>query len=97
MLFGYSEIKNSVKIKIKIEPEAKMPKYADNGSAGADIFLYDEKVVIQCGDTYMCRTGIKLEIPNGYVGLIFARSGLATKQGLAPANCVGVIDANHVY
>ena len=83
------------KIRIKkIFPEAIEPKRGTNGSAGYDLFSCDATVILP-GKSYMITTGIAMEIPNGYVGLVFARSGLATKQGLRPANCVGVIDSDY--
>lgn len=75
-------------------PEAIDPKRGTDGSAGYDLYSCDAAVVLpkKC---CMITTGIAIEIPNGYVGLVFARSGLATKQGLRPANCVGVIDSDY--
>ncbi len=65
-------------------------------SAGADIYaLCDEPMTIEAGKTAFVHTGISLEIPEGLVGLIYARSGLACKSGLAPANKVGVIDSDY--
>lgn len=83
------------KIRIKkIFPEAIEPKRGTNGSAGYDLFSCDATVILP-GKSCMITTGIAMEIHNGYVGLVFARSGLATKQGLRPANCVGVIDSDY--
>lgn len=83
------------KIRIKkIFPEAIEPKRGTNGSAGYDLFSCDATVILP-GKSCMITTGIAMEIPNWYVGLVFARSGLATKQGLRPANCVGVIDSDY--
>lgn len=82
-----------VKIK-KIFPEAIEPKRGTDGSAGYDLFSCDATIILP-GKSCMITTGIAMEIPNGYVGLVFARSGLATKQGLRPANCVGVIDSDY--
>lgn len=81
-------------VKMKLEVGAYAPTYADKGCAGADLYLYGEDVAIEPGETKVCRTGVRLEIPEGFTGLIFARSGLATKKGLTPANCVGVIDSS---
>ena len=65
-------------------------------SAGADLYACEENtVVIAPGATALIHTGISVEIPEGFAGLIYARSGLATKKGLAPANKVGVIDADY--
>lgn len=84
-----------IKIK-KINEMAKLPTYGTSYSAGADLYaLLEENVEINPGETYLVHTGIAIEIPDGYVGLVFARSGLATKQGLAPSNKVGVIDSDY--
>ena len=75
---------------------ATPPAYATEYAAGADLYnLKNEDVTLLPGETKLIHTGIALEIPEGYVGLIFARSGLATKRGLAPANKVGVIDSDY--
>jgi dUTP pyrophosphatase len=79
-----------------LDPRAKLPAYGSAAAAGADLYaLTDGPVEIAPGGTALIRTGIALAVPEGYVGLIYARSGLATKQGLAPANKVGVIDADY--
>ena len=73
-----------------------MPTYATSSSAGADLYaLSDGDIVIESGKTVLVHTGIAMAIPEGFVGLVFARSGLATKRGLAPANKVGVIDSDY--
>ena len=73
-----------------------MPTYGSKGAAGADLYAdIEEPVYIRFGETKMIHTGISMEIPEGYVGLIFARSGLSCKHGLAPANKVGVIDSDY--
>ncbi len=80
----------------KINENAIIPIYSTEFSAGADLYaLLDQSVTIKKGQTYLVHTGIQMEIPVGYVGLIYARSGLATKKGLAPANKVGVIDSDY--
>ena len=79
----------------KLTPEAKLPTYGTEYSAGLDLYNLATPVEILPGETVMIHTGIAMEIPEGYCGLIFARSGLATKRGLAPANKVGVIDADY--
>ncbi len=72
------------------------PTYGTEYSAGADLYnLPDAAVTIPPHATVLIHTGIAMEIPEGYCGLVFARSGLATKRGLAPANKVGVIDADY--
>jgi len=84
-----------VKIK-KLSPDAQIPTYGSDFSAGADLYALGEAgVVVDVGQTVLIRTGIAMEIPEGYVGLVFARSGLASKRGLAPANKVGVIDSDY--
>ena len=86
-----------MKIKVKILNEgATLPTYGTEYSAGADLYnLKGEAVTVKAHCTTLIHTGIAVEIPEGYCGLIFARSGLATKRGLAPANKVGVIDADY--
>ena len=85
-----------VKIK-KICENATLPKYATEFSAGADLHACccDGDIEIRAGETVLIRTGLAMEIPVGYAGMIFARSGLASKRGLAPANKVGVVDADY--
>ena len=84
-----------VKIKL-LNKNAIVPKYGTDYSAGADLYnLPDSDVEITAHTTVLIHTGIAMEIPEGYVGLIFARSGLATKRALAPANKVGVIDSDY--
>ena len=80
----------------RLNPRAKLPAYGSADAAGADLYaLTDGPVSIAPGQTALIHTGLALAIPQGYVGLVYARSGLATKQGLAPANKVGVIDADY--
>ena len=84
-----------MKVRIKLLNEnAKTPVYASENSAGADLYS-TETHKIAPGETASVRTGIAIEIPDGYVGLVCARSGLALKRGLAPANKVGVIDSDY--
>ena len=85
--------KMTVRIK-KLDERAVMPTYGTEYSAGADLYSI-EAVSVEPHKTVLVHTGIALEIPEGYAGLIFARSGLACKRGLAPANKVGVIDADY--
>lgn len=88
-------MKPALRIK-KLDPSAKIPTYGSEYAAGADLYaLSDAPVVIAPGETVKLHTGIAMEIPAGYVGLVYARSGLAVKRGLAPANKVGVIDADY--
>ncbi len=87
--------KTVVKIK-KLNENAKIPTYGTEFSAGADLYaVLDGVVTIKPGETKFISTGLSLEIPDGLVGLIYARSGLSCKQGLAPANKVGVIDSDY--
>jgi dUTP pyrophosphatase len=83
----------------KTDENAKIPTYGSEFAAGADLYavIHNEEnnVEILPGETAFVDTGIAMEIPEGYVGLIYARSGLACKQGLAPANKVGVIDSDY--
>lgn len=80
----------------KIKDKAIIPTYGSEYAAGADMYAcLDAAVQIEPGQTVLIHTGIAMEIPAGYVGLVYARSGLASKKGLAPANKVGVIDADY--
>ena len=79
----------------KLNENAMIPTYGTEFSAGADLYNLDNPITIDPHKTVLVHTGIAVEIPVGYCGLIFARSGLATKRGLAPANKVGVIDADY--
>lgn len=84
-----------VRIK-KLSDDAVVPTYGSPYSAGADLYACEkEPVTIEPGKTVLIHTGLSFEIPVGFAGLIYARSGLATKKGLAPANKVGVIDADY--
>lgn len=88
-----------MKIKIKkLTESATTPTRGSTSAAGYDLYANienGEQVDIAKGNTVKIGTGLALEIPNGYFGAVFARSGLATKQGLRPANCVGVIDSDY--
>lgn len=79
---------------VKLDPRAQVPTYGSAAAAGADLYAL-KGAEIPAGETVLIGTGIALEIPEGYAGLIYARSGLASKRGLAPANKVGVIDADY--
>ena len=86
-----------VKIK-KLTSAAVVPTYATAASAGADLYALpdaDAPIRLSPGETKLIRTGIAAEIPAGYCGLVYARSGMATKRALAPANKVGVIDSDY--
>lgn len=78
----------------KLNDNAIVPTKGHAGDAGFDLYAcLDEPVTIKAGETVKIPTGLAIAIPDGYFGGVFARSGLATKQGLRPANCVGVCDA----
>lgn len=80
----------------KLNPAATLPTYGSEYAAGADLYAcIPEAVSFEPGETKLIHTGLAMEIPAGYAGLIYARSGLASKKGLAPANKVGVIDADY--
>lgn len=80
----------------KLDPNAILPTYGSEYAAGADLYAcITETISFEPGETKLIHTGLSMEIPAGYAGLIYARSGLASKKGLAPANKVGVIDADY--
>ncbi len=80
----------------KLNERAKLPTYGSAEAAGADLYaLIEGELVIPPGETVLIHTGIALALERGTVGLVFARSGLATKRNLAPANKVGVIDSDY--
>ena len=85
-----------MKVRIKkLTDTAKLPAYGSAYAAGADLYSDEGAFTVAPGETHLTRTGLSIEIPEGYGGFIYARSGLATKRGLAPANKVGVIDADY--
>ena len=85
----------SVPVK-RLSPDAKLPTYGSQDAAGADLYAcLQEPVSVAPGSTAWISTGIALEVPKGCAGLIYARSGLACKRGLAPANKVGVVDSDY--
>lgn len=80
----------------KLNEKAFLPTYGSAEAAGADLYAcLDETVVIQPGETAWISTGIALEVPKGCAGLVYARSSMGAKRGLAPANKVGVIDSDY--
>ena len=86
---------NAIKVK-KLRQGAHLPTYGTEFSAGADLYAcLEEPVTIGPGETKKIPTGLALEIPVGCAGLIYARSSLGTKKGLAPANKVGVVDSDY--
>lgn len=81
---------------IKLDENATVPSYGTEFSAGADLYaLPGQEIVLSPNETTLVHTGIAMEIPEGFAGFVFARSGIATKRGLAPANKVGVIDSDY--
>ena len=86
-----------MEIKIKrLNERAHIPTFGTEFSAGADLYCAEEHEISVCsGQKCSIGTGISMEIPEGYVGLVFARSGLACKNGLRLCNSVGVIDADY--
>lgn len=88
-------MKENVSVK-KLRANAALPTYGTAEAAGADLYAcLDEAVTIEPGKTVFVPTGLAMEIPRGYAGLVCARSGIASKRGLAPANKVGVIDSDY--
>lgn len=80
----------------KLDERAKMPTYGSKYAAGADLYaVTDGEVTVMPNETKFIGTGIAVELPAGTVGLVYARSGMACKRGLAPANKVGVIDCDY--
>ncbi len=85
----------SIRVKL-LKEGARLPSYGTAGAAGADLYAcLPESVTVAPGETAFVPTGIALEVPEGCAGLIYARSGLACKRGLAPANKVGVVDSDY--
>lgn len=84
----------AVELKVKITGQANVPKHAKPGDAGLDLAVTRD-AFIRDGETVMAGTGVSVAIPEGYVGLVFPRSGLASKKGVNLANCVGVIDSGY--
>lgn len=85
----------SVRIQ-KVRDGAVIPSYGSQQAAGADLYAcLSAPLTIQPNETAMVPTGVAMELPEGLVGLVYARSGLASKRGLAPANKVGVIDSDY--
>ena len=86
---------NTIRVK-KLHPNAKLPTYGSPEAAGADLYAcLEEAVTIQPGEVYWVPTGIALEVPKGCAGLVYARSSMGVKRGLAPANKVGVVDSDY--
>ena len=80
----------------KLREGAILPTFGSPEAAGADLYAcLEQDVTIAPGETVFVPTGLAMELPRGYAGLIYARSGLACKRGLAPANKVGVVDSDY--
>ena len=80
----------------KLRFGAKLPTYGSAEAAGADLYAcLEESVTVAPGESVWIPTGLALEVPKGCAGLIYARSGMACKRGLAPANKVGVVDSDY--
>lgn len=88
---------NQIQIKFtKLDDRASAPEIGTPFAAGADLrAVCDEAITIVPGKTVLVHTGLAAEIPEGLAGFVYARSGLASKRGLVPANCVGVIDSDY--
>lgn len=85
----------TIRVKL-LKPGAKLPTYGSQEAAGADLYAcLENPLTIAPGETAFISTGIALEVPRGCAGLVYARSGLACKRGLAPANKVGVVDSDY--
>ena len=79
----------------KVRPDAIIPTQGSSYAAGYDLYACVDHIEIAPGETKMIGTGLAIQPPAGYFGAIFARSGLATKRGLRPSNCVGVCDEDY--
>ena len=80
----------------KLRENAMIPTYGSPDAAGADLYAcLEADVTIAPGKTVFIPTGLAMEVPRGYAGLIYARSSMGTKRGLAPANKVGVVDSDY--
>ena len=94
-IYGSKIKKMQVSIK-KLNDKAILPTYGSEFAAGADLYAcIEEDLTVNPHETVLVPTGLAMELPLGYAGLIYARSGLATKKGLAPANKVGVVDCDY--
>lgn len=86
---------DAIRVK-KLNPKAIIPTYGSAEAAGADLYAcLSEPLTVAPGETVWVSTGVALEVPKGCAGLVYARSGLACKRGLAPANKVGVVDSDY--
>lgn len=86
---------NTIRVK-KLHPNAILPTYGSAFAAGADLYAcLESAVTVAPGEVFWVPTGIALEVPSGCAGLVYARSSMGAKRGLAPANKVGVIDPDY--
>ncbi|MBQ3542188.1 MAG: dUTP diphosphatase [Oscillospiraceae bacterium] len=86
---------STIRVK-KLNEKAILPTYGSASAAGADLYAcLEAPITIEPGETAWIGTGIALEVPQGCAGLVYARSSLGTKRGLAPANKVGVVDSDY--
>ena len=84
-----------MEIRVKtLDESGRLPEKKTKGAAGADLYAASDEIIYP-KTTGKIKTGIAIEVPEGYVGLIFARSSMATRDGLAPANKVGIIDSDY--
>ena len=89
------EVSMNIKVK-KLRESAQMPTRGSASAAGYDLYAdLEEDIEIRPGETRMIPTGLAMELPEGYFGAVFARSGLAMREGLRPGNCVGVVDSDY--
>ena len=82
---------------MKLDEGAILPTYGSAQAAGADLYacIPDDSIEVPPNGTRMIGTGIAISLPDGYFGGVYARSGLSSEEGLRPANCVGVVDADY--
>ena len=81
---------------MRIKPEARLPERKTAGSVGYDLSAcLDDEITIEPGETFKAGTGLAIALQPGYAAFIYARSGLGIDHGIAPANCVGVIDSDY--
>lgn len=86
----------SIKVNVKLNDGASVPEYATSGAAAVDLRAnVNESVTISPGERRLIPTGLSMSIPEGYVGIVAARSGLACKKGIALSNGIGVIDSDY--
>ena len=91
------QVNTGIRIQVKkLKENANLPTRGSAYAAGYDLYAcLDEAVTVEAGATVKIGTGLSIAVPEGYFGAIFARSGLAAKEGLRPANCVGVADSDY--